>query len=330
MTTRRLSGGPRVPALLRRANAFASRVAPGAAAMVAERLFFTPAPAARGLDADVVRSGRASDLVVDGHAVRAYAWGRGPMVALVHGWSGTAGQVARALMPALVERGYGVVAFDAPGHGRSGGRMSSLPQFGRALRAVDREFGPLAAVVGHSLGTAAIALAVDEGLSAERVVMIAPAADPGAWGPAFAEAAGFTRSVMERVYRRAERRLAIRWSDFSPMTPMVSRIEAPLLVVHDRDDRETPWEDGEAVAAAAPRGTLVLTQGLGHRRILRDRDLAETIADFAAGGSVRERAGPPCALHDCPGTATDYGLCDRCALEADLFDRSRRGFSLSP
>jgi len=27
-------------------------------------------------------------------------------------------------------------------------------------------------------------------------------------------------------------------------------VPPPLLVVHDRDDREVPWEDGAAIAAA--------------------------------------------------------------------------------
>ena len=45
----------------------------------------------------------------------------------------------------------------------------------------------------------------------------------------------------------------------------------PLLVIHDRADKEVPCAEGEALAAAWPNGSLVTTVGLGHRRILHDQ-----------------------------------------------------------
>jgi pimeloyl-ACP methyl ester carboxylesterase len=57
---------------------------------------------------------------------------------------------------------------------------------------------------------------------------------------------------------------------------------ARALVVHDADDREVPAADAERLAAGLPDAQLMLTRGLGHRRILRDVAVAEAVADFIA------------------------------------------------
>src|SRR6185369_17615122 len=75
---------------------------------------------------------------------------------IVHGWSSRAARFA-LLAGALVDRGWRVLAFDAPGHGLSSGRSSSLPQVMAALDAVVTELGPVQALVGHSMGALAIA-----------------------------------------------------------------------------------------------------------------------------------------------------------------------------
>src|SRR5204862_3866036 len=107
--------------------------APGLGAALAERLFFTPprsalAPAVR----DLLETGDAFRVCVDGQRIAAGAWGRGPAVILAHGWGGSGGRLATALAAPLVEGGVSAVAFDAPGLALSDGRTSSLPQSPRA------------------------------------------------------------------------------------------------------------------------------------------------------------------------------------------------------
>lgn len=103
----------------------------------------------------------------------ALSWGEGPTVLLQHGWEGRASQMGAFAQP-LVARGLRVVALDAPAHGESQGRTSSMIEFAVGLRAAAQAFGPLRGVVGHSLGAAATAAAVSAGLVVERLVFIAP------------------------------------------------------------------------------------------------------------------------------------------------------------
>ena len=69
--------------------------------------------------------------------------------------------------------------------------------------------------------------------------------------------------------------------------------ELPIaaLVVHDSDDMEVPWTNGADVAAAWPGAELVTTQGLGHRRILRDAGIVARVTAFLAEHLLPERPG---------------------------------------
>jgi pimeloyl-ACP methyl ester carboxylesterase len=90
----------------------------------------------------------------------------------LHGWEGRPTQFAE-LIRALVRAGYGVVALDAPAHGRSPGHEANVVLFARALLEAAGELPPLKAVIGHSLGGASALLATQLGLRTEALVTIA-------------------------------------------------------------------------------------------------------------------------------------------------------------
>ena len=54
----------------------------------------------------------------------------------------------------------------------------------------------------------------------------------------------------------------------------------PTLVVHDRGDRQTPYADAVRLVASLPDARLVTTDGLGHRRILKDAAVVRQVADL--------------------------------------------------
>jgi pimeloyl-ACP methyl ester carboxylesterase len=263
-----------------------SDAAPGVAARWAESLFFTPPRSAVPTRMRAfLATGRFREFYVDGERIAAWSWGQGPPVYLVHGWAGRGGQLA-AFGPPLVLAGFTVVTFDAPGHGASSGRRSSIVDFARALRATVERFGPAAAVVAHSLGAAATAHALVDGLRARRVVFIAPPADPNDWTRRFAERLGLSAEVLDAMKVISERRLGLRWADLD-VRRLGTALGVPLLVVHDRDDREVLSSDGAAIARSWPGARLVTTRGLGHHRILRDPSVVHEVVSFALSSSPR-------------------------------------------
>jgi pimeloyl-ACP methyl ester carboxylesterase len=274
------------PLPVRAAFAVLNRAAPALSARWAERIWFTLPSRKQPVRAIPAPGGEPFSVEAGGHVLAGRAWGTGPVIYLMHGWGGHAGQLAPFVAP-LVGRGHRVVAFDAPSHGRSGPgaygpRSSSIPEFAAALTAVVSAHGPAHAVIAHSMGGTATAVALCDGLHAGRVALLAPMASPVSYAHQLADVLGFGEPTYHRLIARVERRVGAPMHHFD--VPELGRAVAmpPTLVVHDRDDAFTPVTDGAAIAAAWPAARLHVTSGLGHRRLLRDPGVVAEVVDFVA------------------------------------------------
>jgi pimeloyl-ACP methyl ester carboxylesterase len=263
------------PSWMRAGLSATSRVAPGLAAVVAERLFFTTRRTApRTGERDILEA--ATPFSIAG--MKAWSWGEGPTVLLVHGWNGRATQLGGFVVP-LVHRGYRVVAFDALGHGASPGNRLSLPELASCIREVADELGSVYGIVAHSLGGAATTLAISQGLETQRAVFISPPADPRAFLQIFSASLGLTDEVRQRVQRRVEDRVGMPMESMLA-TEIAPSMRIPLLIIHDRDDKEVPLGFGKSIADAWPGAELIVTEGLGHQRILRTETVTHSAASF--------------------------------------------------
>lgn len=268
----------------------ASVFAPRAMIERAARWFATPSAVARERAGSVETDARRHTLSIDGEQIAVYEWGdprTQPYVLLAHGWSSFALRFLPWIGP-LRAAGFAVVAFDQVGHGRSSGQRSTLPQFAHHLGEVAAHYGPAAAVIGHSMGGAATAIAMTEGLRAERAVLLAPAADLAAALRRFTRGIGLPRRLFVRLRERLEAQAQVRF-DTLLMHPRVRRLSQPVLIVHDLADREVPWEEGERYARYWPGARLLSTDGLGHHRIAADADVIATALRFLAGAEVGAR-----------------------------------------
>jgi len=208
----------------------------------------------------------------------------GAVVLLVHGWGGHAGQML-ALADALTAQGLQPVLVEMPAHGRSGGGVSNLPQFARALDYVAgrlRQQGhTLQAVVAHSLGANAAAYAVSRGLEAQRLVLLAPPASPYEYTRLFARMFSLSETTRAAMQQRIEAREGIVMPQFEPAA-VGPRIQIPTLVVHDRGDRINRFADGLAYSRAIAEAQLIATEGLGHAKILKEAGVLAEVARFVA------------------------------------------------
>jgi pimeloyl-ACP methyl ester carboxylesterase len=277
------------PPSVRGAFRVLEHTAPRLGARWAERIWFTLPRHRPRAGSRTAHSGPGQRFTVDvgGNQIVGESWGTGPVVYLMHGWAGHRGQFAAFVAP-LTAHGYRVVAFDAPSHGASapgafGPRSSSIPEFAAALTAVTAAHGPARAVIAHSLGCTAAAVALRQGLAAERVVLLAPLASPLSFAGQFAAALGFGDRTYRRLIRRVERRVGAPMHHFD--VPALGRTATmpPTLIIHDQDDNSTPSSDGAAIAAAWAGARLQLTTGLGHQRLLSSPEVVADVADFVAG-----------------------------------------------
>jgi pimeloyl-ACP methyl ester carboxylesterase len=272
---------------------------PPIAAVVGERIMFHTLRFARpAAERAVVARGERFEVASRHGRLAAWGFGEGPIVLLVHGWNGRGSQLAAFVDP-LVAAGFRPVMFDAPGHGDTAGTASSLPEFADAvdavLDAVRTPFSPVHGIIAHSMGGAAVTFAMsrhhrapdveheralrDAGLPVRRFVFIAPPIDVNDFLRGFSRRMGLGAETTDAIRRRIEARFATALDDM--YAPRLAReLDAPLLVVHDKDDREVPLRCGELLAASWPGARLAVTEGLGHTRVLRDPNVTARVVAF--------------------------------------------------
>jgi hypothetical protein len=186
-----------------------------------------------------------------------------------------------------VTKGFSVAWFDGPAHGASEGRLATIPELAVALRGVVAALGPVRGIVAHSGGGVVSAWAVRRWLLEGvvdlpgRIALIAPPADFARYLERFMDACGLSDRARRLLARGLEARVgvpleALDLTRFAPDLPLAA------LVAHDREDSEVPWAEGAAIAAAWPGAELATTEGLGHRRILRDPAVVARVTDFLA------------------------------------------------
>lgn len=214
-----------------------------------------------------------------GH-LRGWSWGQGPIVLLVHGWEGRGTQLGAFVSP-LVAAGHRVVAFDGPAHGATDGVRSSLPRHADAVHAVRRAVGPVDAIVAHSFGGAASLYALRGGLDVATLALVAPP-DPSKALERFGDFLGLPKAMSARMEIRAAEVFGVPLATLGAER-LASGHTGRLLVVHDRRDRFVPYADGRAISAAWPGAQLLTTEGLGHHRVLRDRDVVRRVTAFVRG-----------------------------------------------
>jgi pimeloyl-ACP methyl ester carboxylesterase len=262
---------------LRAGTACLSAAAPGLAAVAAERLFLTPPRARHRRMPRALAGADAFALTAAGVTVRGWRIGEGPAVLLVHGWGGRASQLLPLAEP-LLGAGCSLVTFDAPAHGLSTGRIASALHFAAAIEAVAARVSPRA-LIAHSMGAAAAALAIARGLPLDAAVFIGPARSPEPFFEHFCDALRLPAGVSTAVRRRLAVRLGVAIEEVD-VARIAAAARVPLLVAHDREDREVAWHDGAAIAAAWPGARLFTSTGLGHRHILRDRAIQREVSAF--------------------------------------------------
>ena len=279
---------------LRAGFRYAEHLAPARAGRAACDLWFTAPP--RMTDVGLPTGGTPFEVDAQGHAVRGIVWGDSAerTVYLVHGWGGRGSQFGAMVEP-LVETGHRVVLFDGPAHGASDhgpagpGRTNGV-ELAKALDAVFCRFGPAEAVIAHSMGTISTYLALRYGwLGTGRLVLIAPMVEASSLFDQFQQALGFGPRVRAAFDRAVDEFVGVPVAEFDARVQARHVDALPTLVITDRGDRQTPYADVVDFAATID-APLVTTEGLGHRKILRDPAVIERVVGFVGGERAMDRS----------------------------------------
>jgi len=124
------------------------------------------------------------------------------------------------------------------------------------------------------------ARALATGLSTNKVVCISPPADTDFLIESFCKTLKVPNATRAAFIKRFE----LRFGDDARSlisTEFNARVLAiPALIIHDKDDKEVPCQEGERLSKAWQGSRFELTEGLGHRRILRNKAVVNMAVDF--------------------------------------------------
>ncbi len=255
---------------------------PKLAKFILVRLFFTPfhfKPRAEELE--MKATGKRFQFDVNGNQVVAYSWGKGKLALLSHGWSGRGMQLRKFIEP-LVKNGYEVVTFDAPGHGESEGKKSSLIEFKDTAVELAKLKGKITLGIGHSLGGAALIYAAKEGLEFEKIITISTPTIPEYIIDAFLARVNASSKSSSAIDEYVLKRTGEHFDYYSVSmnAPFIKHI--PILAFHDNNDSEAGIMHAHRLKVVHGNTDFIETSGLGHNRILKDEGVAEKIAEYTS------------------------------------------------
>ena len=280
---------PAVLKLIRFAFQVGGRIAPPIAGRIAYKLWLTPTrhktPAS---EKEALDSADIQYIQINDNKITTFSWGTsGPIVLLVHGWSGRGTQMGAFIRP-LLNAGYRVLSFDAPAHGKSTGKQTNIYQVADTIIAMQHHFGTIDSVISHSFGGPCAAIAIQRGLKIKRLISICPPANTLGLIEKFISILRIPTKAGDHLTQRFENNFGKEvWHDVS-MVNTVKQLKIPGLLIHDSHDDDIPWQEGHAVSEAWDNAEFIKTTGLGHRRILRDAAVIEAVVSFISDSNKDE------------------------------------------
>lgn len=242
--------------------------------------FMTPVKHRRpGWEAELLKS--ATPLGIG--ALRAWSWGTGPVVLLIHGWDGRGSQLGKFVGP-LIEAGFKVVTWDEPAHGDTPGKRTHLIETTAALMEVAQKVGPIYGMIAHSFGGGVAVLGIRQGIQVQKLVLIAaPSSIQGVFDR-FTTFIRITPRASQEFQKYLEQTTGRSVQDVEPYLLRFAKNAPETLLIHAPDDADVPLSESERMANGWPRAQLLRMHGLGHRRILKDPEVTEEATEFMLRG----------------------------------------------
>ena len=271
-----------IPKIILLISTFLSSISTRAVTLFAAKLFTTPIKhkvPKRELAMDSTSKQQLIPIPAINKSIMVYEYGNSPKkVLLVHGWSGRGTQLFK-IADALLKEGYATISFDAPAHGKSPGNSTIMIEFIASIFELERQFGPFEIAIGHSLGGMAVLNAAKSGLEVQKIAVIGSGDIVQDILDNFISRLQLKPIISQKLRNYFETKYGEAMDNYSAYKA-ASTLEIPILVIHDKNDLEVPVEAGMHIYQHVKNGDLMLTEGLGHRKILGDARVIQKVIEF--------------------------------------------------
>ena len=199
-------------------------------------------------------------------------------VLLVHGWAGRGTQLYE-IADKLLENRMMVISFDAPAHGLSQGDTTNLIEYVEAINYINEIYGPFEAAIGHSFGGVTLLPSLSNNPFLKKLVIIGIECSFNSVIDNFVKKLELKQKVAAKIKSHLN---SLFKKDIESVSPCetIKTIKIPTLILHDTQDLDVDVSNAYKIRQNTPNGELLVTNGLGHRRILRDSKVINRIIDF--------------------------------------------------
>jgi len=215
--------------------------------------------------------------------VRGYRWNYPAQkkLLILHGFESSVVNFDKYIEP-LIKKGYEVLAFDAPAHGRSSGKTINAVVYKEFVQYICKNFGPVDSFLTHSFGGLALCLALEEipHSDSTKIVLIAPAAETKTAIDQFFKLLKLDNYIIKEFDSIIEE-VGGQLPDWYSVSRIAPKLKGQVLFLQDKDDYMTPLLDVKPIMDKNyPNFQFIVSEGLGHRRIYRDDQTREKIIEF--------------------------------------------------
>lgn len=214
-----------------------------------------------------------------------FIWGSGRRkILLTHGWASKAADFYELITQLRTIPDTQIIAFDAPGNGSSDGDLANLLMYVQALKAIIREYGEPAVLIGHSLGAMANVITINEtGINPKLLISLTPLVHLKENFKATMDANEVPAAAQEIFYADFRRVFNDRFSNFTLDARCQHGADLNHWIAYDEEDRIAPYQYLQDFLSTRNFIKTKAYNGAGHDKILIEpnmiADLVEMVKD---------------------------------------------------
>lgn len=238
----------------------------------------------RASDDSLIKTGLELKEKFNGETIHGYQFGSGnKTVIVVHGYNSHALTMREVIKQLIADGAYTVIAFDAPGHGKSGGHELNNEIYINFLSQVFTKY-PLYGLVGHSIGGICSLFALmNIGLEdkiVKKVLISAPVDSDLILDQFFRHTRLNSKAIKEFKDIVDNRLIRNGWKTFCINDSFPKGFNFSGMIIHDKDDTVIPYTSALKLSKAWPQAKLITTKNLGHSDVLRDSNSIKQVIDY--------------------------------------------------
>jgi pimeloyl-ACP methyl ester carboxylesterase len=179
----------------------------------------------------------------------------------------------------LLNLGYQVVSFDAPAHGKSEGKTTIMTEFIASILEIEKQYGPFEFAIGHSLGGMSILNAIKQGFKVKKAVTIGSGDIIQDILDDFVAKLKLNPKIAGKMKQHFENKFGEAMENYSAHVA-AQMVKIPVLVIHDQNDHDVAVKAAYNINKQLEHSELMITEHLGHRKILGNELVINSIKEF--------------------------------------------------